>query len=133
VKDLSEVHMADPAGFLARFDAARARAEDLFEAAPELVEVLLGGGHEERLVEAVGAVGRGRAAAVVDLDLELIAVRLHLAAEFDEVAGGEPLAERRRVRPGLAGDRPRGVSELEVFRMEAGQWWGPDVPVTGHS
>src|SRR6185295_933758 len=75
----------------------------MIETPLEVADVLAGGRHEERLVEAVAPVFVVRLAAVFDRELELLLVVLDRAAEGDEA-----------VRLVVAGDRSARVDQLEV-------------------
>jgi hypothetical protein len=84
------------------------------EAQPEVVQVLAGRGHQEGFVEAEAAVGLARLAAVVDRELQLVAVALDQAAEGDEAVEIELAVQGGAVGPHLGDDRAAGVGELHV-------------------
>ena len=62
------------------------------EAAPEVVDVLAGGRDESGLVEAVAPIVVGRLATLVEVELELLAVPPHGAAEGDEAGRVDSVA-----------------------------------------
>jgi hypothetical protein len=84
------------------------------EAAPEIVDVLAGGRDQPGLVEAEASILLGDLAAVVDRQLQLVAIELDAAPQGDEVVGVEVGLERGAVGPHLGDHRAGGVADLHV-------------------
>src|SRR5579864_5107945 len=90
------------------------RFQQTAESPPKIVDVLVRGRHQQRLVKAEPAVVLRRLAAFVDRQLQLLAVALDGAAEGDEAVEIELAVQRRAVGPHLGDDRAAGVGELHV-------------------
>ena len=88
--------------------------EQRAESHPQIVDVLARGRNQQRLVEAEATIVLGDLAAIVDRQLQLLAVALDRAAESDEAVQVELAMQRRAVGPHLGDDRAAGVGELHV-------------------